>query len=205
MHIYLIIPLYTIKNIFKKFKHFVHCIHRVCVRARARARVLMRTYINHTSFIINIVYIITLDAMYKLHNLQSLLTYCSYITYIVRLYIECTVFVRPVHNVLYIAQEVVGIDGYTSVDKRRSTDILCRYYAMSREWRGGKRTKEHVKKKREERGLTLKKMWWLLRRHSELSLYDKLLLYKQVWNQFGCMVYSFGVVLRNLILNNSNF
>ena len=41
----------------------------------------------------------------------------------------------------------------TRVDKRRSTDILCRHYALSREWKGGKRTKEHVKKKREEIGV----------------------------------------------------
>lgn len=42
------------------------------------------------------------------------------------------------------------------------------------------RWKAHVKKKREELGLRYKKMYWLLGRYSQLSIHNKLLLYKQV-------------------------
>lgn len=42
------------------------------------------------------------------------------------------------------------------------------------------RWKVHVKKKREELGLRYKKMYWLLGRNSKLSMYNKLLLYKQI-------------------------
>lgn len=42
------------------------------------------------------------------------------------------------------------------------------------------RWKEHVKKKREQLGIQLKKMHWLIGRKSELSVHNKLVLYKQV-------------------------
>lgn len=42
------------------------------------------------------------------------------------------------------------------------------------------RWKAHVKKKREELGLKYRKMHWLIGRKSELSIYNKLLLYKQI-------------------------
>lgn len=42
------------------------------------------------------------------------------------------------------------------------------------------RWKEHVKKKREQLGIQLKKMHWLIGRRSELSTHNKLMLYKQV-------------------------
>ena len=42
------------------------------------------------------------------------------------------------------------------------------------------RWKAHVKKKREELELRYKKMYWLLGKHSTLSVHNKILLYKQV-------------------------
>jgi hypothetical protein len=42
------------------------------------------------------------------------------------------------------------------------------------------RWKAHVKKKREELDLRLKKMYWLIGRNSSLSLHNNLLLYKQI-------------------------
>jgi hypothetical protein len=42
------------------------------------------------------------------------------------------------------------------------------------------RWKEHVKKKRRELDLKYRKMYWLLGRKSQLSVHNKLLLYKQV-------------------------
>lgn len=42
------------------------------------------------------------------------------------------------------------------------------------------RWKAHVKKKKEELNLRYKNMYWLLGRYSALSIYNKLLLYKQV-------------------------
>lgn len=51
--------------------------------------------------------------------------------------------------------------------------------------------KEHVKKKKEELNLKFRKMYWLIGRHSELSLHNKLLLYKQVLKP----VWTYGVQL----------
>lgn len=42
------------------------------------------------------------------------------------------------------------------------------------------RWRVHVRKKREELSIKLKKMYWLLGRNSKLSTYNKLLLYKQI-------------------------
>jgi hypothetical protein len=42
------------------------------------------------------------------------------------------------------------------------------------------RWKEHVKKKKQELNLKFRKMYWLLGRQSQLSIHNKLLLYKQV-------------------------
>lgn len=42
------------------------------------------------------------------------------------------------------------------------------------------RWKEHVKKKKEELNIKYRKMYWLLGRHSELTLHNKLLLYRQI-------------------------
>lgn len=42
------------------------------------------------------------------------------------------------------------------------------------------RWKEHIKKKREELNIKFRKMHWLLGRHSELSIHNKLMLYKQI-------------------------
>lgn len=42
------------------------------------------------------------------------------------------------------------------------------------------RWKPHIKKKQEELQIKFRKMYWLLGRRSELSMYNKLLLYKQV-------------------------
>ncbi|MGR0227435.1 hypothetical protein, partial [Klebsiella pneumoniae] len=40
--------------------------------------------------------------------------------------------------------------------------------------------KEHVKKKKEELNIKLRKMYWLLGRGSQLTIENKLLIYKQV-------------------------
>jgi hypothetical protein len=42
------------------------------------------------------------------------------------------------------------------------------------------RWKEHIKKKRDELNIKFMKMYWLLERNSELSVHNKLTLYKQV-------------------------
>jgi hypothetical protein len=51
--------------------------------------------------------------------------------------------------------------------------------------------KEHIKKKRDELNIKFRKMYWLLGRNSELSVHDKLTLYKQVIHP----VWSYGVQL----------
>lgn len=53
------------------------------------------------------------------------------------------------------------------------------------------RWKAHVKKKREELGLKYRKMYWLIGRHSPLSTYNKILLYKQVLKP----VWTYGIQL----------
>jgi hypothetical protein len=53
------------------------------------------------------------------------------------------------------------------------------------------RRKAHVKKKREELGLRLKKKYWLIGRNSSLSLHNKLLLYKQILKP----VWTYGIQL----------
>lgn len=53
------------------------------------------------------------------------------------------------------------------------------------------RWKEHVKKKREQLGIKFKKMYWLLGRTSQLSTYNKLLLYKQILKP----VWTYGIQL----------
>jgi len=42
------------------------------------------------------------------------------------------------------------------------------------------RWKAHVKKKREERGLKFKKIYWLMRSRSALLINNDLMLYKQI-------------------------
>jgi hypothetical protein len=54
----------------------------------------------------------------------------------------------------------------------------AKYLAMNLDIR--LRWKEHIKKKRRELDLKYKKMYWLLARKSQLSVHNKLLLYKQV-------------------------
>ena len=53
------------------------------------------------------------------------------------------------------------------------------------------RWKVHVKKKREELGIKYKNMYWMLGRHSKLSIYNKLLLYKQILKP----VWTYGIQL----------
>jgi uncharacterized protein YeeX (DUF496 family) len=53
------------------------------------------------------------------------------------------------------------------------------------------RWKEHIKKKRDELNLKFKKMYWFLGRNSELSVHNKLTLYKQVIRP----VWSYGIHL----------
>jgi hypothetical protein len=51
------------------------------------------------------------------------------------------------------------------------------------------RLKEHIKKKRDELNIKFRKMYWLLGRNSELSIYNKRILYKQVLRP----VWSYGL------------
>jgi hypothetical protein len=51
--------------------------------------------------------------------------------------------------------------------------------------------KEHIKKKREELNIKFRKMYWLLGCNSELSIHNKLTLYKQVIRP----VWSYGIQL----------
>lgn len=53
------------------------------------------------------------------------------------------------------------------------------------------RWKEHIKKKREELNLKYRKLYWLLGRHSELSIRNKLMVYKQVLKP----VWTYGIQL----------
>jgi hypothetical protein len=52
--------------------------------------------------------------------------------------------------------------------------------------------KEHIKKKRDELNIKFRKMYWLLGHNSELSICNKLILYKQVPRP----VWSYGIQLR---------
>jgi hypothetical protein len=58
--------------------------------------------------------------------------------------------------------------------------------------------KEHIKKKRDELNIKFRKMYWLLGRNSELSVHNKLTLYK-LYVHFGLMVSSSGAALVILI------
>lgn len=51
--------------------------------------------------------------------------------------------------------------------------------------------KEHVKKKKQELNLKFRKMYWLLGRQSQLSIHNKLLLYKQVLKP----IWTYGIQL----------
>jgi hypothetical protein len=53
------------------------------------------------------------------------------------------------------------------------------------------RWKEHIKKKRDELNIKFRKMYWLLGLNSELSVHNKLTLYKQVIRP----VWSYGIQL----------
>ena len=49
----------------------------------------------------------------------------------------------------------------------------------------------HVKKERKELGLKYKKMYWLMGRRSDLSVHNKLMLYKQILKP----VWTYGIQL----------
>lgn len=53
------------------------------------------------------------------------------------------------------------------------------------------RWKAHIKKKRDELGIRYKKMYWLMGRKSTLSIYNKLLIYKQILKP----VWTYGIQL----------
>jgi hypothetical protein len=53
------------------------------------------------------------------------------------------------------------------------------------------RCKEHIKKKRNELNIKFRKMYWLLGHNSELSIHNKIILYKQVIRP----VWSYGIQL----------
>jgi hypothetical protein len=53
------------------------------------------------------------------------------------------------------------------------------------------RWKEHIKMKRDELNIKFRKMYWLLGRNSELSIYNKLILYQRVLRP----VWSYGIQL----------
>jgi hypothetical protein len=50
---------------------------------------------------------------------------------------------------------------------------------------------EHIKKRRDELNIKFRKMYWLLGRNSELSVHNKIILYKQVIRS----VWSYGIQL----------
>jgi hypothetical protein len=60
------------------------------------------------------------------------------------------------------------------------------------------RWKEHIKKNRDELNIKFRKMCWLLGRNFELSVHNKLTLYK-LYVRFGVMISSSGAALVNLI------
>jgi hypothetical protein len=53
------------------------------------------------------------------------------------------------------------------------------------------RWKEHIKKRRDELNIKFRKMYWLLGRNSEMSIHNKIILYKQVIGP----VWSYGIQL----------
>jgi len=53
------------------------------------------------------------------------------------------------------------------------------------------RWKEHIKKKKEELNIKFRKIHWLLGRQSELSILNKLLLYKQILKP----IWTYGIQL----------
>jgi hypothetical protein len=61
------------------------------------------------------------------------------------------------------------------------------------------RCKAHIKKKREELQIKFRKMYWPLGRRSELSMYNKLLLYTQCCDQYGHLVSNYGNLRENAI------
>jgi predicted nucleic acid-binding protein len=62
------------------------------------------------------------------------------------------------------------------------------------------RWKERIKKKRDELNIKFMKMYWLLRRNSELSIHNKLTLYNKLYIQVGVIVSSSGAEPVILIL-----
>jgi hypothetical protein len=83
-----------------------------------------------------------------------------------------------------IRQQLIFING-TQV----SYAITVKYLGMTLDpklqWR------EHIKKKRDELNIKFREMYWLLGCSSELSIHNKLILYKQVI----CPVWSYGIHL----------
>jgi hypothetical protein len=61
------------------------------------------------------------------------------------------------------------------------------------------RWKEHIKKKRDELNMKFRKIYWLLGRNSELSVHNKLILYKQVIRS----VWSYGIQLWGCASNSN--
>ena len=51
--------------------------------------------------------------------------------------------------------------------------------------------KEHIKKKRDELGQKYRKLYWLLGRNSQLSIYNKVIIYKQILKP----VWTYGIQL----------
>jgi hypothetical protein len=52
--------------------------------------------------------------------------------------------------------------------------------------------KEHIKKKCDELNIKFRKMYWLLRHNSELSVHNKIIYTSKLYVQFGVMVSSSG-------------
>lgn len=73
---------------------------------------------------------------------------------------------RPNHTPVYIKNRVIPYEN------------TAKYLGMTLDAK--LRWKAHVKKKRQALDLRYKNMYWLLGRHSTLSVYNKVLLYKQV-------------------------
>jgi hypothetical protein len=72
-----------------------------------------------------------------------------------------------------IKQQPIFING-AKVPYANTTKYLGMTLDAKLQW------KEHIKKKRDELNIKFMKMYWLLGRNSELSVHNKLTLYKQV-------------------------
>jgi uncharacterized protein YeeX (DUF496 family) len=87
-----------------------------------------------------------------------------------------------------ISQQTIFING-TKFPYRNTTNYLGMTFDAKLRW------KDHIKKKRDELNTKFRKMYWLLGSNSELSIHNKLTLYRQVirpvWN-YGIQLWGYA-------------